>query len=83
MWVRGHENVHKRVLNQTAGCNPGLPLRGLTGVGTLRSLQRRAFLAICGLTGRLLDRPERLTGAWGPTDTGVVRRGLIAHRQAA
>ena len=27
MWVRGHENVRKRVLIQAAGCNLGLLLR--------------------------------------------------------
>jgi len=37
--VRGHENVRKRVLIQAACCNLGLLLRGLTGVGTPRSLQ--------------------------------------------
>ena len=33
VWVRGHENVRKRVLIQAAGCNLGLLLRRLTGVG--------------------------------------------------
>ena len=51
VWVRGHENVRKRVLIQAAGCNLGLLLRRLTGVGTPRSLQGRALLAICGPTG--------------------------------
>ena len=49
VWVRGHENVRKRVLIQAAGCNLGLLLRRLTGVGTPRSLQGRALSAICGL----------------------------------
>ena len=31
VWVRGHENVRKRVLIQAAGCNLGLLLRRLTG----------------------------------------------------
>ena len=34
VWVRGHENVRERVLIQAAGCNIGLLLRRLTGVGT-------------------------------------------------
>ena len=33
VWVRGHENVRKRVLIQAACCNLGLLLRRLTGVG--------------------------------------------------
>ena len=39
VWVRGHENVRKRVLIQAAACNIGLLLRHQTGVGTPRSLQ--------------------------------------------
>ena len=31
MWVRGHENVRKRVLIQAAGCNFGLLLRSPDG----------------------------------------------------
>ena len=56
VWVRGHENVRKRVLIQAAACNIGLLLRRLTGVGTPRSLQGRAVSAICRLIGRF-DRP--------------------------
>ena len=43
VWVRGHENVRKRLLIQAAACNIGLLLRRLTGVGTPRSLQGRLF----------------------------------------
>ena len=56
VWVRGHENVRKRVLIQAACCNLGRLLRGLTGVGTPRSRQGRALSAIGGLIGRLIDR---------------------------
>ena len=49
VWVRGHENVRKRVLIQAAACNIGLLLRHQTGVGTPRSPQGRAILAICRL----------------------------------
>ena len=46
VWVRGHDNVRKRVLLQAAACNIGLLLRRQTGVGTPRSLQGRALSAI-------------------------------------
>ena len=46
VWVRGHENVRKRVLIQAAACNIGLLLRRQTGVGTPRSLQGRALSAM-------------------------------------
>ena len=83
VWVRGHENVRKRVLIQAAACNIGLLLRRLTGVGTPRSLQGRAVSAICRLIGRLIDRWGRLTRAWGFKWTPTALVGSIAHRQAA
>ncbi len=64
VWVRGHENVRKRVLIQAAACNIGLPLRHQTGVGTPRSLQGRALSAICRLIARLIGGWRRLTRAW-------------------
>ena len=75
VWVRGHENVRKRVLIQAAGCNLGLLLRRLTGVGTPRSLQGRALSAICGLIGRLTALWGRLTASWDFqwTPAGLVR----------
>ena len=83
VWVRGHENVRKRVLIQAAACNIGLLLGRQTGVGTPRSLQGRALLAICRLIGRFIDCRGRLTRVWGfkPTPTALVCP--IAHRHAA
>ena len=74
VWVRGHENVRKRVLIQAAACNIGLLLRHQTGIGTPRSLQGRALSAIFRLIGRLIDRWGRLRRAWGfrSTPTALV-----------
>ena len=83
VWVRGHENVRKRVLIQAAGCNLGLLLRRLTGVGTPRSLQGRALSAICGLIGRLTALWGRLTASWDFQWTPAGLVGSITHRQAA
>ena len=83
VWVRGHENVRKRVLLQAAAYNIGLLLRHQTGVGTPRSLQGRAVSAICRLIGRLIDRWGRLTRAWGFKWTPTALAGSIPHRQAA
>ena len=83
VWVRGQENVRKRVLIQAAACNLGLLLRRLTGVGTPRSLQGRALSAICGLIERLIDRWERLTVAWASKWTAPAFVSSSAHRQAA
>ena len=75
VWVRGHDNVRKRVLIQAAGCNIGLLLRRLTGVGTPRSLQGRALSAIYGLIGAS-DRPLGASDEplGGEMETGGVRR---------
>ena len=83
VWVRGHENVRKRVLLQAAACNIGLLLRRQTGVGTPRSLQGRAVSAICRLIGRLIGRWGRLTRAWGFKWTPTALLGSIGHRKAA
>ena len=83
VWVRGHEQVRKRVLIQAAGFNLGLLLRNLFGVGTPRSLQGRALSALFGLIGPLTDLWRRLTRFWAAmaTPPGIVRS--IAPRQAA
>ena len=46
--LRGHGNILKRLLVHVAGCNLGLWMRTLTGIGTPRGLQGRlaAVLAI-------------------------------------
>ena len=83
VFVRGHENVRKRVLIQAAACNIGMLLRHQTGIGTPRSLQGRAFSAIFRLIDRLIDRWGRLTRPWGLKWTPAAPVGSIAHRQAA
>ena len=73
VWVRGHENVRKRVLLQAAACNIGLLLRRQTGVGTPRSLQGRAISANYRLIGRLIDRWGRLRRLGVQMDTDGAR----------
>ena len=47
--LREHPNMLQRLLAQFAGCNFGLLLRQLIGVGTPRSLQRRATAVFSAL----------------------------------
>ena len=47
--LREHPNILKRLLVQFAGCNLGLLLRQLIGVGTPRSLQGRAAAVFSAL----------------------------------
>ena len=88
VWVRGHENVRKRVLIQAAACNidcscaarPALVRPGACRGGLFRPPQGTA---ICRLIGRLIDRWGRLRRAWGFKWTPTALVGSIAHRQVA
>ena len=83
VWVRGHENVRKRVLLQAAACNIGLLLCRQTGVGTPRSLQGRAVSAFAP-PDRAFGRPLGASDArLGVQMDPATLAGSIAHRQAA
>ena len=75
VWVRGHENVRKRVLIQAAGCNLGLLLRGLN---RRRHAPEPAGAASFGhlrtdrASDRLLGASDGRLGV--PMETGGVRR---------
>ena len=64
--LRGHPNILKRLLVHVAGCNLGLLLRHLTGVGTPRSLQGRAVARFCALIRRWCDLWGLLGRFWTP-----------------
>ena len=75
VWVRGHENVRKRVLIQTAGCNLGLLLRRLTGVGHApepAGAGSFGHLRTARASNRLLGASDGRLGA--QMETGGVRR---------
>ena len=73
VYLRGHTNIRKRLLIQTGGCNLGLLMRTLFGVGTPRSLQGRpaALLAFLRCFSRLL---KKLWGAMDDVPTVEVLR---------
>lgn len=64
VWLKGHENIAKRLLIQVAGFNLGLLMRKLVGAGTPRAWAARAhtaydsfidiFTIVCHFKGRLL-----------------------------
>jgi len=60
--LRGHINILKHVLLQTAALNLGLLMRTLFGVGTPRSLQGRVAALLC-CVWVLIRRPEKLPEA--------------------
>ena len=62
--LRGHPNILKRLLVHVAGCNLGLLLRHLTGVGTPRSLQGRAAALFRALIRRLRELWGLLRRLW-------------------
>ena len=62
--LRGHPNILKRLLVHVAGCNLGLLLRHLIGVGTPRSLQGRAAALFRALIRRLRELWGLLRRLW-------------------
>ena len=62
--LRGHPNILKRLLVQVAGCNLGLLLRHVIGVGTPRSHQGRAVGLFCALVRRCCDLWSSLGRLW-------------------
>jgi transposase len=69
--LRGHARILKRLLVHVAGCNLGLLMRKLFGIGTPRGLQ--------GLVLGFIHALVRLTQGLGWADTSV-RHGLWALR---
>jgi len=53
LYVRGKENVHKRLLLQAAACNLALLLRKMIGVGTPRAMQDTATHLLLVLLQRI------------------------------
>ena len=62
--LRGHPNIRKRLLVHVAGCNLGLLMRHLIGVGTPRSLQGRPEALFRAVFGRLRDLWDVLRRSW-------------------
>ena len=72
--LRGHPNILKRLLVQVAGCNLGLLLRQMIGVGTPRSLQGRPaalFRAVFRLFRDLWDVLRRSWALFMPTSSSM------------
>ena len=64
VYLRGHENIRKRLLIHTSGFNLGLLMRRLIGVGTPRGLQGRALAALTALITLLRAMGQPLTRHW-------------------
>ena len=72
VYLRGHENIRKRLLIHACGYNLGVWMRSLTGIGTPRSLQgqglrvaRSVFAAISALETAIAGLVEGFLGGWG------------------
>jgi transposase len=64
VYLRGHDNIRKRLLIHTSGFNLGLLMRRLIGVGTPRGLQGRALAALTALITLLRAMGQPLTRHW-------------------
>src|SRR4029453_2217959 len=82
VYLRGHDNIRKRLLAHAGALNLGLLMRTLFGVGTPRGLQGRAAALLATLWS-LLWHPETIpttigTGFWPST----ARTSLYTRRNA-
>jgi len=77
LYLRGRENILKRVLVHAAALNLGLLMRTLTGVGTPRSLQGRLAAALAGLW-TLWHVPEAV---WSAIRAHDQSRTVVDHLQ--
>jgi len=64
VYLRGHENIRKRLLIHTSGFNLGLHMRRLIGIGTPRGFQGRALAALTALITLLRAMGQPLTRHW-------------------
>ena len=72
--LRGHPNILKRLLVHVAGCNLGLLLRQMIGVGTPRSLQGRPAALFRAVFRRFRDLWDVLRRSWAlfmPTSSSM------------
>ena len=84
--LRGHGNILKRVLLQVCGLNLGLLMRQLTGFGTPRGLQGRAYAlgeALVLALRRFWDLVSRpaalLSGNWAESSSTHPMTPLHSH----
>ena len=78
--LRGHDNIHKRLLVHAGGLNLGLLMRTLFGVGTPRGLQGRAAALLATLWS-LIRLPETVSATiWGRSEAPTAAVNLCAHR---
>ena len=72
--LRGHPNILKRLLVQVAGCDLGLLLRQMIGVGTPRSLQGRPAALFRAVFRQFRDLWDVLRRSWAlfmPTSSSM------------
>ena len=79
VFLRGHNNIRKRVLIHAGGFNLGLVVRQLIGVGTPRGLQGRLHAVVAVLKALIRPLWHLMTGHRRP----VQRVSPIAHHTIA
>jgi hypothetical protein len=74
VYLRGHQNILKRILLHAAAMNLGLLMRTLFGVGTPRSLQRRlaALFAVVWSFVRPSETPWARPRRWYRSTTSTL-----------
>ena len=85
LYVRGIENVHKKLLIQAAACNLALMIRSLYGAGKPRAAHDQVVEAVFAILA-LIKAMESVSEPWGANSGSLPRRahqfrvGRVAYR---
>ena len=66
VYLRGNDNIRKRLLIHAGGFNLGMLMRQLIGVGTPRGLQGRLVVVLASLLALIRTLWEAVTCHWSP-----------------
>jgi transposase len=78
LYVRGMENVHKKLLIQAAACNLALLMRSLYGAGKPRAAHDHVVKAAFAILG-LLNAVESLSESWCANSGSVTSHAHRSH----
>jgi transposase len=78
LYVRGLDNVHKKLLIQAAACNLALLMRSMYGAGKPRAAHDRAIKAVLAILAFI----EAITSVWEPWHANFDNQTRGVHRLA-
>jgi hypothetical protein len=80
LYVRGIENVHKKLLVQAAACNLALMMRSICGAGKPRAAHDQSVEAILAILALIRVLENVWDPRWANSDEPPRRAHRLAHR---